>query len=305
MIRNFDEVFSRIKQAPKKTVAVAAAQDEPVLEAINYCRIHKLADAILVGNEAEIRAIATTLAIDLTEVEIIDEPDTAKAALIAVELVSTGKADMLMKGLIDTKTFLRAVLNKAIGLRTGNLITHVGVFEVPAYDRLIYITDAAFTMYPTLEQKISIINNAVKLAHALGNENPKVAPICAVEVVNPDMPATLDAQELTRLNEAGEITGCTVYGPLAFDNAIDKEAAVHKKITNPVAGNADIFVMANIEAGNGVFKAITYTCKGERHGGILLGAAAPVIVTSRADSFEAKVNSIALAAMAADGGLSS
>ena len=242
------------------------------------------------------------MAIDLTGDIIIDEPDTAKAALRAVELVSTGRADMLMKGLIDTKTFLKAVLNKEVGLRTGSLITHVGVFDVPAYDRLLYITDAAFTMYPTLEQKVAIINNAVKLAHSLGNEDPKVAPICAVEVVNPDMPATLDAQKLTQMNEAGEITGCTVYGPLAFDNAIDPEAAIHKKINHPVAGHADIFVMANIEAGNGVFKAITYTCAGERHGGILMGASAPVIVTSRADSFEAKVNSIALAALAADGG---
>lgn len=302
MIKNFDEVFSRIKASSNKIVAVAAAEDEPVLEAINYCRIHDLADAILVGKEAEIRRIAQTLAIDLTGVTIIDEPDTAKAALRAVELVSTGRADMLMKGLIDTKTFLKAVLNKEVGLRTGSLITHVGVFDVPAYDRLLYITDAAFTMYPTLEQKVAIINNAVKLAHSLGNEDPKVAPICAVEVVNPDMPATLDAQKLTQMNEAGEITGCTVYGPLAFDNAIDPEAAIHKKINHPVAGHADIFVMANIEAGNGVFKAITYTCAGERHGGILMGASAPVIVTSRADSFEAKVNSIALAALAADGG---
>lgn len=303
MIRNFDEVFDKIKESPNKTVAVAAAEDEPVLEAVNYCRLHNMADAILVGNEAEIRSIAKRLDIDLSGVRIIDEPDTAKAALTAVGLVSKGEADMLMKGLIDTKAFLRAVLNKEVGLRTGNLITHIGVFDVPSYDRLLYITDSAFTMYPTLEQKVSIINNAVKLAHSLGNENPKVAPVCAVEVVNPDMPATLDAQELTRMNEAGEITGCMVYGPLAFDNAIDAEAAVHKKITHPVAGNADIFLMANIEAGNGVFKAITYTCQGERHGGILMGASAPVIVTSRADSFEAKVNSIALASLAAEGGL--
>lgn len=305
MIRSFDEIFRRIKEQANKTVAVAAAEDEPVLEAVNYCRIHDLADAILVGNEAQIREIAAGLNIDLTGMTIINEPDPAKAALTAVELVSSGRADMLMKGLIDTKTFLRAVLNKTVGLRTGSLITHVGVFDVPAYDRLLFITDAAFTMYPTLEEKVAIINNAVKLAHALGNDNPKVAPVCAVEVVNPDMPATLDARELTRMNEAGEITGCEVYGPLAFDNAIDPEAAVHKKISHPVAGHADIFLMANIEAGNGVFKAITYTCQGERHGGILMGAAAPVIVTSRADSFEAKVNSIALAALAADGGLSS
>lgn len=303
MIKSFDEVFAKIKAMPNKVVAVAAAEDEPVLEAVGFCRTNELADAILVGNEPVIREIAKNLDLDLTGVQVIHEPEPAKAALIAVELVSSGKADMLMKGLIDTKSFLRAVLNKEVGLRTGHLITHVGVFDLPPYDRLIYITDGAFTMYPTLEQKVSMINNAVALAHSLGNKNPKVAPICAVEVVNPDMPPTLDAQKLTQMNLDGEITGCTVYGPLAFDNAIDQEAAVHKKITHPVAGNADVFLMANIEAGNAVFKALTYTCQGERHGGILLGAAAPVIVTSRADSFEAKVNSIALASLAASKGV--
>ncbi|PKK40365.1 phosphotransbutyrylase [Clostridiaceae bacterium JG1575] len=302
MIRNFDDVFARIKELPKKKVAVAAAEDEPVLEAIHHCRARGIADAVLVGDEEKIRAIAKGLDIDLSGLEIRNEKEPAKAALICAELVSTGQADMMMKGMIDTKNFLRAVLNKEVGLRTGALITHVGVFDVKGYDRLLFITDAAFTMYPTLEQKKSILENAVQLAHALGNENPKVAPICAVEVVNPDMPATLDAQALTQMNQAGEIKGCTVYGPLAFDNAIDAEAARHKKIDHPVAGHADIFLMANIEAGNGVFKAITYTSSGERHGGILMGAAAPVIVTSRADSFEAKVNSIALAALAAQGG---
>lgn len=303
MIRSFDEIFQKLKELPRKTVAVAAAEDEPVLEAVDFCRRNNVADAILVGDEGKIRAIAAELGIDLTGWRIIPETDPARAALTAVELVSSGQADMMMKGLIDTKSFLRAVLNKDVGLRTGNLITHVGVFDVPQYDRLLYITDAAFTMYPTLEQKVAIINNAVKLAHALGNELPKVAPVCAVEVVNPDMPPTLDARELTRMNESGEITGCLVYGPLAFDNAIDRDAAIHKKITHPVAGAADIFLMANIEAGNAVFKALTYTCQGERHGGILMGAAAPVIVTSRSDSFEAKVNSIALASLAAAGGM--
>lgn len=303
MIKNFDEVFAKIKELPMKKVAVAAAEDEPVLEAVAYCRNQGLADAVLVGDEAKIQEIAKAMDISLEEVEIIHEPDGPKAALKAAELVSTGKADMMMKGMIDTKNFLRAVLNKEVGLRTGNLITHVGVFDLPQYDRLLYFTDAAFSMYPELEQKVSIINNAVKLAHSLGNDNPKVAPICAVEVVNPDMPPTLDAEKLTQMNEAGEITGCTVYGPLAFDNAISPEAAEHKKISHPVAGNADIFLMANIEAGNGVFKCLTYTCPNERHGGILMGAAAPVIVTSRADSFEAKVNSIALASLAASKGV--
>lgn len=301
MIKSFDDVFSRLKELPTRKVAVAAAEDDAVLEAVNYCRVNGLADAILVGDEVKIREIAGDLGMDLFGLEIHHAPDRTEAALKAVELVSTGKADTLMKGMIDTKTFLRAVLNKEVGLRTGKLITHVGISDVPKYHRLLLITDPAFTMYPTLDQKISILNNAVELAHALGNPKPKVAVVCAVEVVNEDMPATLDAQALTRLNEAGEIKDCVVYGPLAFDNAIDAEAAMHKGITHPVAGHADIFLMPTIEAGNATFKAMNYTGGGERHGGILMGAAAPVVVTSRADSFEAKVNSIALAALAAKG----
>lgn len=299
MIKSFDEIYERVKSLPLRKVAVAAAEDEPVLEAIDFARKEKIADAILVGDEEKIRKIAGDLNINLEGMEIINEVDPPKAALICAELVSTKKADMMMKGMIDTKNFLRAVLNKEVGLRTGNLITHVSVFDIPAYERLLYVTDSAFTMYPNLDQKVQIINNAVKLAHALENDNPKVAPVCAVEVVNPDMPATVDADALTKMNEKGEITGCSVYGPLAFDNAIDKEAAKHKKISHPVAGNADIFIMANIEAANGVYKALTFCVKDEKHGGLLMGAAAPVIVTSRADSFKSKVNSIALASLAA------
>lgn len=301
MIRNFEEIYARVKSLPLRKVAVAAAEDEPVLEAVDHAKKEKIADAVLVGDEEKIREIAANLNIDLEGTEIIDEKNPAEAALICAKLVSSGKADMMMKGMIDTKNFLRAVLNKEFGLRTGRLITHVGVFDIPAYDRLLFITDSAFTMYPNLDQKVQIIENAVDLAHSLGIEDPKVAPVCAVEVVNPDMPATVDAAALTEMNEKGEIKGCTVYGPLAMDNALDEEAARHKKIDNPVAGHADIFMMANIEAGNGVYKILTFCVKDEKHGGILMGAAAPVIVTSRADSFMSKVNSIALASLAASG----
>lgn len=299
MIRSFDEVFALLKEAPPPVVAVAVAEDEAVLEAVQYCKENALAEAILVGDQAKIQGIARSLNLDASLFTILHEPDHARAALTAVELVSSGKADILMKGMLDTKTFLRAVLDKAVGLRAGRLISHVGISEVPKYKRLLLVTDGAFSLYPTLEEKAAILNNAVTLAHALGNGQPKVAVICAVEVVNPAMPPTLDAAELTRRNQAGEITGCTVFGPLALDNAIDPEAARHKGISHPVAGQADIFLMPNIEAGNAVFKAMNYTGGGERHGGILVGAAAPVVVTSRADSFEAKVNSIALAALAA------
>ena len=230
---------------------------------------------------------------------LLTRKNVKAAALKAVELVSSGKADMMMKGLIDTANFLRAVLNKEVGLRTGKQMSHIAVFEIPGFDRLIFLTDAAFNMYPELKEKIDIVNNAVMVAKSIGVETPKVAPICAVEVVNPAMQATLDAATLSKMNERGQIKGCIIDGPLALDNAISVEAAQHKKITSPVAGKADILLMANIEAGNAMYKCLTYTTK-SKNGGLLAGAAAPVIVTSRADSPESKMNSIALAALVAE-----
>lgn len=298
MIRTFDEVISKVKSQSMKKVAVAVAQDEPVLEAIRDAKKNGIADAILVGDKEEIIKIAEKIGMDINKYEIIDEKDINKASIEAVKLVSSGKADMMMKGLVDTATFLRAVLNKEVGLRTGKQMSHIAIFEVPGYERLLFVTDAAFNMYPELKEKIDIVKNAVQVAHALENEVPKVAPICAVEVVNPSMPATLDAANLSKMNERGQIKGCIIDGPLALDNALSKEAAAHKKISGPVAGEADILLMANIEAGNAVYKCLTYTTK-SKNGGLLMGAAAPVIVTSRTDSPESKMNSIALASLVA------
>ena len=298
MIKSFEQVLSKVKSQQIKTVAVAVAQDEPVLEAVRDAKINGIAEAILVGDKAEIEKIAKSLEMNIEDYAIVDVKDITQATLEAVKLVSSGRADMMMKGLVDTATFLKAVLNKEFGLRTGKQMSHIGVFEVPGYDRLLFITDAAFNMYPELKEKIDIVKNAVQVAHALEIENPKVAPICAVEVVNPSMQATLDAASLSIMNMRGQIKGCIIDGPLALDNALSKEAAAHKKISGPVAGEADILLMANIEAGNGVYKCLTYTtdCK---NGGLLMGAAAPVIVTSRADSPESKLNSIAMASLVA------
>jgi phosphate butyryltransferase len=299
MSKNFDELLSKLKEVTKKKVSVAVAQDEPVLEAIKAAKERGIADAILVGDQAKIRELADKIGMDLKEYDLINEPDPKKAALYAVELVAKGKADMVMKGLVDTATFLRSVLNKEVGLRTGKLMSHVAVFEIEGIDRLIYLTDAAFNTYPDLKAKIDILNNSVKVAHACGLELPKVAPICAVEVVNPDMPATIDAALLAKMNDRGQIKGCIVDGPLAFDNALSEEAAHHKNVTGPVAGKADIFLLPNIETANVMYKCLTMTSR-SRNGGILVGTAAPVILTSRADSFETKVNSIALAALVAN-----
>ena len=298
MMKTFDEVISKVKSQSMKKVAVAVAQDEPVLEAIRDAKKNGIADAILVGDKEEIIKIAENIGMNIGEYEIIDEKDANKAAIETVKLVSSGKADMMMKGLVDTATFLRAVLNKEVGLRTGKQMSHIAVFEVPGYDRLLFVTDAAFNMYPELKEKVDIVKNAVQVAHALENDMPKVAPICAVEVVNSSMLATLDAANLSKMSERGQIKGCIIDGPLALDNALSKEAAAHKKISGPVAGEADILLMANIEAGNAVYKCLTYTTE-SKNGGLLMGAAAPVIVTSRADSPETKMNSIALASLVA------
>lgn len=299
MIKSFEQVLSKVKSQEIKTVAVAVAQDEPVLEAVRDAKINGIAEAILVGDKAEIEKIAKSLDMNIEDYEIVDVKDITAATLEAVKLVSSGRADMMMKGLVDTATFLKAVLNKEFGLRTGKQMSHIGVFEIPGYDRLLFITDAAFNMYPELKEKVDIVKNAVQVAHALEIGNPKVAPICAVEVVNPSMQATIDAASLAIMNMRGQIKGCVIDGPLALDNALSKEAAAHKNISGPVAGEADILLMANIEAGNGVYKCLTYTtdCK---NGGLLMGSSAPVIVTSRADSPESKLNSIAMASLVAN-----
>lgn len=299
MIKNFKDVLQKVKKQKTKKVAVAVAQDRHVLEAIKDANEQGIAQGILVGHKATIEAIAAELGMDLSKFEIVDEPNNNKAALKAVELVAEGKADMLMKGLIDTASFLRAVLNKEVGLRTGKLMSHVAVFEMNNFNRLIFLTDSAFNIHPELMDKVDIINNAVVVAKAVGVQNPKVVPVCAVEVVNPSMPATIDASSLSKMNDRGQIKGCIIDGPLALDNAISEEAAAHKGITSPVAGKADIILVPNIEAGNIMYKTLTFisNCK---NGGILVGASVPVVLTSRSDSHESKLYSIALAALVAN-----
>ncbi|MDP4177262.1 MAG: phosphate butyryltransferase [Bacillota bacterium] len=298
MIKSFDEILEKVKAKELKKVAVAVAQDEPVLEAIRDAVANNIADAVLVGDKTKILEISEKIGFNVSKFEIVDEPDPAKAAIKAVTLVSQGKADVLMKGLIETSTFLRAVLNKEIGLRTGKLMSHVSVFETPSFDRLLFLTDAAFNTYPDLKAKIDILNNSVKVAHAIGLECPKVAAISCVEVVNPDMPSTVDAALLAKMSDRGQIKGCIVDGPFALDNAISEEAAKHKNVTGPVAGKADILLLPNIEVANVMYKTLTYTTN-SKNGGMLVGTSAPVILTSRADSHETKMYSIALAVLLA------
>lgn len=295
---NFAEIMQTARQKGPKTIAVAAAQDLEVLLAVKNARDLGLAEAILVGDASRIRQIAQANQLDLTGVSIIDQADAVQACRTAVQLVSEGKAQILMKGLVDTAVILKAVLDKEIGLRTENVLSHVAVAEIAGYDRLFYITDAAMNIEPDLITKKQIIENSIQVANALGNDHPKIACICAVEKVNAKMKATVDAAALVKMNESGELGGCLVAGPLALDNAVSLEAAQHKGITNPVAGNADILVMPFIEPGNMLYKSIVFFAKGKL-AGIVVGAKAPIVLTSRADSDEAKLNSIAIGVLMA------
>lgn len=293
MIYSFQELVCSVKNAGRR-IAVAAAQDAEVLTAVRRAADLGIVKPILVGEEAGIQAIAGERGISLAGMEIIDEPDKAEACRKAVKLVHDGDADVVMKGIVDTSVILKAVLDKDMGLRESPVLSHVALFGVEGFDRLLYITDAAMCIAPDVEQKTHIIDNAVKVAHALGNENPIVACLCAVEKINPKMQATLDAAELVERNKRGEIAGCTVCGPLALDNAVSEEAARHKGITDPSAGKADILLVPYIEAGNIFYKSLTYMAKAQT-AGMIVGARAPVVVTSRADSDETKLHSIALA----------
>lgn len=296
MSKNFEDLFKKLKEVGKKKVSVAVAQDKPVLEALKEASRMGMVDGILVGDEPQIRAISNEIDFDLSDFRIVNEPNVAKAALEAVRLVSAGEADMVMKGLVDTATFLRSVLNKEVGLRTGKLMSHVSVFDIEGYDRLLFLTDAAFNTYPDLKAKVQIINNSVSVAKACGIDIPKVAAVCAVEVVNQDMQATVDAALLAKMSDRGQIKGCLVDGPFALDNAISEEAAEHKGVHGEVAGRADIVLLPNIETANVMYKTLTMLAK-TRNGGLLVGTSAPVILTSRSDSFDVKVNSIAVAAL--------
>jgi phosphate butyryltransferase len=293
MIISFDEIVEVARKKGPRTIAVAVAQDTEVLCAVNCAKDLGIANGVLVGNEAEIRRIAHEHGIDANKFQIIPENDNEQACRKAVQLVSEGKAHILMKGLVDTAVVLKAVLDKEIGLRTDQVLSHVAVAGVEGYDRLFYITDAAMNIEPDLAAKKQIIENAVCVANALGNDNPKVGCVCAVEKVNPKMRATLDAAELVKMNKSGELKGCVVGGPFALDNAVSVEAAIHKGIIDPVAGHADILLVPYIEVGNAIYKSIVFFARGNI-AGIVVGAKVPIVLTSRADSDTTKLNSIAI-----------
>jgi len=280
-------------------VAVAAAEDDAVLGAVESARREGMISAVLFGDKVAIEATAAAEGIDLSPYELVHAPGAALAASAAVSRVREGGAQFLMKGLLDTSVILKAALNKETGINAGRLASHVGVIESPYYHKLLIVTDAAINIAPALKEKIDILRNAVDLAVALGVESPKVALLAAIEKVNPDkMPCTAEAAVLTQMNRRGQIPGCVVDGPLALDNAISAEAARVKKIDSPVAGDADILITPDIEAGNVLYKALL-DLGGAKGAGLVLGAGAPIVLTSRADSSETKAASIALAVLQA------
>ncbi len=298
MIRNFKGILETAKQRGPMVISVAVAEDKHVLEAVWDAKQLGIADAYLVGDQEKIQSVAREIGMELSQFEIIHETNIEQAAREAVSLVRSGKAHILMKGLLDTSIIMKATLDKESGLRGDSVLSHVAVFEVPGFDKLFYVTDAAMNIAPTLEEKAKILENCVEVAHSLDNDNPKVGVVCAVEKVNEKMEATMHAAELVEMNKRGEIGGCIIGGPFALDNAISEEAARIKKISHPVAGKADILLVPDIEAGNILYKSLAFFAKA-KNAGIIVGAKAPIVLTSRADSREAKLQSIALGVMLA------
>lgn len=278
----------------RKKIVVAGSNDDVVLSALKMALEYSIVEPVLVGPESETKALAERAGLDLSRCELIDcQKD--QSARVAVEIVSK-RGELLMKGSVKTGDLMKVVLEDQYNLKTGSTITMVSVFDVPTYHKLLAISDAGMIIAPTLEQKIDMINVSVKVMKKLGIEKPKVAIVGAIEVPNVKMPATLDAAVLSKMNDRGQIKDCIVDGPFALDNAISKEAAEHKKIESLVAGDADVLIMPDIEAGNVLYKALVFFANATV-ASVILGAKIPIVLTSRADSDRTKLYSIALAAI--------
>ena len=296
MLKSFQDIEEKLKkQHKRKTLVLSAANDLHALEAVVAAKSKGIIEAILVGNSNEIRDIAASHAFSLSGMEIIHEPDETRAVELSVQMVTLGKANILMKGKSSTATLLKGILNKEWGMRKGKLLSHFALFEIPNYHKLLALTDVAINLTPDLIAKTSILENAVSFMNSMGWVSPKVAVIAAVEVVNPAMQATIDAAELSSMADAGAFGSCMVAGPMALDSAINKESAIKKGITSPVGGDADLLLFPQLESGNIMYKSLAFLAGGQA-ASVVLGATSPVVLTSRADSEASKLNSIILAA---------
>lgn len=295
---SFKELIEKVQGYEKrKVVAVAAAQDEHTLEAVFQGRDHNIVDPLLIGDSARIKGILNKLNISICDENIIEAQDDTAAAYTAVELIKSGRADFIMKGKIQTADLLKAVVDKEKGLRTGRLMSHFVIQEVPSYHKLLVVTDGGMVMYPDLEQKRQIIQNSVDTLVSMGYDKPKVAVLAAVENVNPKMPETMDAAELKKMNQNGEITNCIVEGPISYDLAMSRESAAIKGFESPVCGDSDILVVPNIIAGNILGKCLVYSANAKM-AGFIVGAKVPIVLTSRGATAEEKYLSLALSAAA-------
>lgn len=293
-MRSFEHVMKAVQERPNKRVAIAKPEEMIVLRAAEDAHGLKIADSTLIGDTEEVKRLAGEMGMDLGPFELIHEPDPADASRKAVAMVSGGDADFLMKGVVDTATILRAVLDKEIGLRAGRILSHIAVVEIPGWDRLFFLTDCGMIINPTKEQRIRIVQNAVGVAQGLGVQNPKVALLAAIEKVNPDMPVTVEEREIS---EGRTFDGADICGPLALDTAISPQSAKIKRLTDPVAGNADVLVVPDLQAGNIFIKGLIYFAKA-KWAGIVAGAKAPCIMTSRGDVDPAiRFRSIAVASL--------
>jgi phosphate butyryltransferase len=297
-IKTFVELVAEARRVGPKMVAVAAPHEPEILLAAQDAQQQGIATCTLVGDRDRMRKLAAEREIDISKMMLIHEPEPKAAARRVMELLRMGHADLAMKGKLETGDFLRAALDREFGLRVGRLFTHVAVFEVPGFDRLLFVTDSGVVVAPTLEQKVEIVQNAIMVAQALGVKEPKVAILAATEMVNPKIPTTMDAANLAKMADRGQIQGGLVDGPLALDNAISPESVAIKGIKGPVAGAADILVAPDVEAGNMLAKAITYFAKGKM-AGVVVGGKTPLIVASRSDPHETKLVSMALGVLLA------
>ena len=298
MFRNLDELVQAATSKGPTRIAVAAGHDPDVIEALKQAQEIGLAEGILIGDGKKIRSMTEEIGFELSDHQLIDEPDDAKAARKAIDLIRKGEAKLLMKGKINTAALIRAVLDREAGLRTGRLLSQVIVFQVPGFDRLMVMTDAAINVAPTLAQKAEISRNAIEVAHAIGIPEPNVAILCALEFVNPDMPATMDAAGLTLMNRRGQLTGGYVEGPIALDVPLSRFAASRKGIESPLVENTDVFIAPDIEAANILYRSSLYFAGGES-GGIVVGAKVPLVLLSRAESPETKICSMAIGTLLA------
>lgn len=299
MINNLQDMLAKLKGNDKVILSVAAAEDKEVLIAIKDAVEKEIIKPILVGQADKIKAISKEIGFSLEGIEIINAESIEESAKIAVELVSSKKADFVMKGLLDTAVLLKSVLNKDYGLRTDSLLSHVMIYELESYHKLLLLTDGGMNIAPDYDQKEKIVKNSIQAAKSLGMETVKVACLAAKEKVNPKMQATVDADLLQKACKEGKFgENVLVEGPLAFDLAVSKEASEIKGFKSEVSGDADILVVPTIEVGNGIGKSFTYMAK-SKSAGIIMGAKAPIVLVSRADSHESKLYSIAYGALVA------